>query len=497
MKRFVAFARVSSREQQREGFSLDVQADALNRYAEREGGEIVKFTPVAETASDETARRKFNETVDWTIQHAANIDAILFYKVDRAIRNTHDLCKLEEVENRHGVLVEFTSQPFPHTPAGWMQVRNLANFATYQTQQQSLDVREGLERRVREGLFPQKAPFGYQNYRENGRSLVRVHPEHGWKVRRIFDLYAYHGYRIDTIPDQLAKEGIVFTRSKARFTRSKIGEMLQDRSYIGEVWFRDEWWPGTHEHLVDAITWQRVQVFLNRGHYQSHELLFGGELIVCGHCGKAVTGEAIKKQLRSGEIRRHIYYRCSRYNDPDHPRIRLRQSEIDRQLIDHFQRLRIEEEEVRDWFIEVLRTRTQAAQTEANERLAELNRRLTLIRGQQDELLNLRLLNEVEGETFNRKSRELRDREGELTLQIAAMTQDRHDNSDIAIKAFELSQTLCSRWVAADYDVKRRILEILCLNLTLDGATLIPTWRKPFDLLAKGRKVEKSRGDWI
>ena len=394
-------------------------------------------------------------------------------------------------------MVEFTSQPFPHTPAGWMQVRNLANFATYQTQQQSLDVREGIERRVRDGLFPQKTPYGYQNYRENGRSLVRVHPEHGWKVRRIFDLYAYHGFRIDAIPAQLAKEGVVFTRSKPRFGRSKIGAILQDRAYIGEIRFRDEWWPGTHEHLINAITWQRVQVLLNRGHYQSHQLLYGGELITCGHCGHAVTGEVVGKKLKSGEVRRHTYYRCSKYTAPDHPRTRLRQTEIDGQLVEQFQRLRIEDDEVRDWFVEVLRSRTQAAQQEVNERLAELNRQLSAIRGQQDELLNLRLLKEIEAEQFNRKSRELREREGGLTLQIAAMTQDRHDNADIAIKAFELSQTLCSRWVAADYDVKRRILEILCLNLTLDDVSIVPEWRKPFDVLAKGLSVEKSRGGEI
>ena len=32
-KRYVALARVSSREQEREGFSLEVQEDALERYA--------------------------------------------------------------------------------------------------------------------------------------------------------------------------------------------------------------------------------------------------------------------------------------------------------------------------------------------------------------------------------------------------------------------------------------------------------------------------------
>ena len=43
MKQFVALARVSSREQEREGFSLDVQEDALRAYAQRHEGSIVKL----------------------------------------------------------------------------------------------------------------------------------------------------------------------------------------------------------------------------------------------------------------------------------------------------------------------------------------------------------------------------------------------------------------------------------------------------------------------
>ena len=46
---------MSSREQEREGFSLDVQEDALKRYAESHGGTIVKLFKIAETASIATS----------------------------------------------------------------------------------------------------------------------------------------------------------------------------------------------------------------------------------------------------------------------------------------------------------------------------------------------------------------------------------------------------------------------------------------------------------
>ena len=497
MKTFVAFARVSSREQKREGFSLDVQETGLKRYAAHHGGTIARLTKVAETASDETARRHFNEILDYTLQHAAEIDAILFYKVDRAIRNTRDLCKLEELENRHGVMVEFTSQPFPHTPAGWMQVRNLANMATYQTQQQSVDVREGIDRRVMSGLFPQKAPFGYENYRENGRSLVRIHAMNGPVVKRIFDMYAYRGHTIDTLIEELESDGVQYTRSKPRFTRSKIGQVLHDRSYIGEIRYKDQWWPGTHEHLVDAAAWRRVETLCGKGRYQSHDLMFAGGLIDCGHCGHVVTGEVVKKRLRSGEIRKHIYYRCSRYTDDAHPRIRLKQADVDDRLADQFQRLRIDDDEMRELFGDILRRRTQYEQKEATQRVTELNRELTTVQAHLDQLLNLRVLGEIEADEYARKKKELRARQSNLTLQVEALSRSRDENAELAVCAFELSQSVSQRWVSADRDVKRRLVEILCLNLTLDGASLVPEWRKPFDVLAEGPSLEKCRGDRI
>ena len=71
------------------------------------------------------------------------------------------------------------------------------------------------------------------------------------------------------------------------------------------------------------------------------------------------------------------------------------------------------------------------------------------------------------------------------------------ENAELAFKLFELSQALRNQWVSADYATKRRILEIVCLNCTLDGASLVPTTRKPFDVLIEGLYSQTSRGDRI
>jgi hypothetical protein len=49
--------------------------------------------------------------------------------------------------------------------------------------------------------------------------------------------------------------------------------------------------------------------------------------------------------------------------------------------------------------------------------------------------------------------------------------------------------------LAADHDANRRILEIVCLSCQLDGPTLVPQTRKPFDVLAEGLLSKNSRGE--
>lgn len=463
MKKFIALARVSSREQEREGYSLDVQEDGLKRYAQRQGGTIVKLFRIAETASKRDERTVFKELIAYAKRHAPELAGILFYKVDRAARNLFDYVELERLESDYDLTFISVTQPTENTPAGRMQRRMLANMASYFTEQQSLDVREGLAKRIETGQFIGRPPFGYHNVRTNGRSAAEIDPVNGPKVRRIFELYAFHGLTLDSLLQRLGDEGVIYTPAQPRFHRSKVYEILTDRSYIGEVQHQGQWYPGAQEHLIDRVTWDRVQALLGGKVYRSHEMTYASELIRCGHCDSPITGESKVKKTKTGE-REYIYYRCSRYNVAGHPRVRLTEADLDGQILALFDRLRVENEEIRDWFVMVLRARTQEQQRASRDRLQELERQLTQVVKQQDGLLNLRLLDEINADTYGRKSAELRDREAKLRLQVEACSRGRQEEADIAVKAFELTQSLRQKWDTADYVVKRRILEILCLN---------------------------------
>ncbi len=495
-KQFLALARVSSREQEREGFSLEVQEEALQRYAAEQEGSNTKLFRIAETATKPDERRTFRELLEYAKANAADLSAVLFFKVDRAARNLFAYVELERLEADHDLKVVYVTQPTENTPAGRMMRRTLANMASFYTEQQSLDVKDGLNRRVASGLFVGKAPYGYRNARREGRSLVETDGARARIVRRAFELYAFHGHTIDSLIDELEFEGLAYTDKTPRFTRSKLHTLLQDRAYRGEVAYRGQWYPGVHEPLIDQSTFDRVQQQLGGQIYRAHELTYASNLIECGHCGRPVTGESITRQRKTG-TKQYRYYRCAGYTAAGHPRVRLTESDLDEQVLALFDKLRIEDEKVRHWFARVLRERTQGEQQESRERVAELNRQLTLVRRQQDQLLNLRLLEEIEQETFAAKATELRDRVARLSAQIESNDRGRAETGQIAVKAFELSQTLREQWLTADYRAKRRLLEIVGLNYRLVDASLVPEWRKPFDVLAERPRSENSRADRI
>ncbi len=496
MKQFVALARVSSREQEREGFSLEVQEEALRRYATQAGGEIAKFYKIAETASKGDERKTFRELVAYAKKNAAFLDGLLFYKVDRAARNLFDYVELERLESEYDLPFISVSQPTENTPAGRMMRRTLANMASFYTEQQSVDVREGLSRRVQEGWFVSRGPYGYRNFRKDGRGMVEIDPNPAANVKRIFHLYAYENLTLDGLVERINAEGMIFRPSTPNFPRSSVHNILKDRAYIGEILHKGQWYPGKHEPLIDRATWGRVQALLGGHIYQSHALTYAGDLIQCAHCGHPITGEKVRKKMKSGEWF-YTYYRCTYYTKPGHPRIRVTEADIDAQVLAVFDKMRVEDEKVRDWFRLVLASQTRDAQADSRAQRAELQRQETLIVAQQDRLLNMRLSEDIDQETFARKHTEMRDRLASIKLQLDVLDRSHDENAELAAKVFELSQTLRQQWLTADYTAKRRMLEIVFLNCRLDDVTLVHTIRKPFDVLAEGLLSENSRGKRI
>ena len=90
-----------------------------------------------------------------------------------------------------------------------------------------------------------------------------------------------------------------------------------------------------------------------------------------------------------------------------------------------------------------------------------------------------------------------RDRITQLSLQLEADDRGRAEKGEVALKVFELSQTLKEKWLTADYRAKRRILEIVCLNFFLRDVSARYDMNKPSGVLAEGLDLAENRGDRI
>lgn len=484
-KKCIGWARVSSREQEQEGFSLAVQEEGFRRWEKLHDAIVDPLFIVAETASKSEERKKFQAMMAFARRHAREYYAFLCYQFDLAARNLSDYDKLENLEERHNLLFLSITQPIENTPTGRLLRLHLAGIARFQTEQQSLDVKEGIARRVEEGWFPSNPPFGYRNRRIDKRSIVETHPQNGNKVRRIIDLRANHGLIVPEIMEWMFDEGLFYSESQPRFSESKVNSMLHDKSYLGFIWFRGAWHPGRHEVLVDQVTWDQVRVSFDEQSYRSHELVYASRLIRCGHCGHIVTGEPKIKMTRSGQ-REYVYYRCSKYTTPGHPRIRLPEQELDRQLQEMFDSGGDLSDESRNLVQMVARSILETRFEDEKVQVSESKRLLSLLETQRQKLLSRNLSGSISDALFDQQQSEFDERERRLRKQMARQERIGHGIESVCGQAGQVFDVLSNDWLAMERRARQLALSALFGGFRLEGQTLVPENRTPFELFRAG-----------
>lgn len=484
-QKYIAWARVSSREQRDEGFSLDVQLDAFEDFVRRERAEIQKTFRVAETGTRAEERNEFKAMIAYAKKHAHELDGILFYKIDRAARNLNDFMKLEEIESRFGLPFIAITQPVQNTPTGRMVRRTLATVAAFQTEQQSLDVRDGIARRVAEGWFPSNPPFGYRTRRIDKRSIVETHPQNGNKVRRIADLRANHGLTELEIMERMFDEGAFYSESKPMFSESKINSILHDRSYLGFIWFRGAWHPGRHEVLIDPVTWDKVRVSYNEQTYRCHELVYASRLIRCGHCGHIVTGEEKFKETKKG-MKAYVYYRCSRYRTEGHRRVRLTERELDGQLQEMFDSFGNLSNESRSLVQMVAQSILETRFEDEKVQVSESKRLLSLLETQRDKLLSRNLSGAISDARYDRQSAEFDEQEKSLRRQLDRHQQISNGIDEMSEQAGRVFDVLSKEWLQMERRARQLALSALFGGFRLEGRTLVPENRTRLELFRAG-----------
>ena len=95
-KQAVIYARVSSKEQEKEGFSIPAQLKLLKEYAAANGFAVAQEYTDVETAK-QTGRAAFGEMIAYLKAHPS-VRVMLVEKTDRLYRNLKDWVTVDELE---------------------------------------------------------------------------------------------------------------------------------------------------------------------------------------------------------------------------------------------------------------------------------------------------------------------------------------------------------------------------------------------------------------
>jgi len=185
----VLYARVSSKEQDRSGFSIPAQRGLLRAYAAAHRLAVVaEFTDV-ETAG-RAGRAAFGEMLAYLGRHPS-CRVVLVEKTDRLYRNLRDWVTVDDLHVqvhlvKEGVILSdasVSSEKFVHGIKVLVAKNYLDNL--------SEESRKGLLEKARQGIWPSWAPVGYRNVgRADGKRVIDVDPEMGPVVARVFEAYA-------------------------------------------------------------------------------------------------------------------------------------------------------------------------------------------------------------------------------------------------------------------------------------------------------------------
>ena len=330
-KRAVSYIRVSTRGQAErggaeEGFSIPAQREANKRKAASLGALIVKeFVDRGESAR--SANRPELQKMLRYLRETPEIDFCIVHKLDRLARNRADDVEINKIFDQTGVRLISTSENIDQTPGGMLLHGIMSSIAEFYSRNLANEAIKGMRQKAQNGGTTSKAPLGYRNIRardDHGREIrtVELDPERAPLMRLAFSEYATGRWTVRQLAEHLSGLGldVPATPSKAArpLSANRLQNLLRHPYYRGVVTFQGVEYPGNHEALVDAETWQTVQTILTSHRNGERQRLHNHYLkstAVCGHCGSRLMVQNAKS--RAGLIypylvctRRHRLHTC-------------------------------------------------------------------------------------------------------------------------------------------------------------------------------------------
>ena len=248
----ILYARVSTDEQARSGFSLAQQLEALREYAAREGYDVLEEVSDPGQSGASLERPGMDRVRD--LVAAGGVSVVLAQDRDRFAREPayHYLLRREFEE--HGTKIRALNDRGDESPEGELTDGILDQLAKYERAKITERTRRGKLRKAREGklVAGPRPNYGFQ-YNARRDNYV-VNNEEMQVIRRIFRMVGAEGHTMNAVRNTFRREGL----------KSPTGSTHWSLKYIRECIRDDVYRPHTYDE-VEALVSPEVVARLDRG----------------------------------------------------------------------------------------------------------------------------------------------------------------------------------------------------------------------------------------
>ncbi|MCH7879290.1 MAG: recombinase family protein [candidate division Zixibacteria bacterium] len=475
---------ISTKDQERCGFSIPAQLRILRDYAGKGDLDVVKEYLETESAG-KAGRTAFGQMIKH-LQSDRAVTEILVEKTDRLYRNFKDLVLIDDLEiNIHFVKDNRILGKDAKSSDKFINDIQTAQ-AHFFLNNLSDEVKKGQRQKARQGMYPGgRVPLGY---RRNAHTKgIELDPERAPLISQLFELYADGDKSLSEVHQTARETGLAYRESGRPLARSGIDRLLKEVFYTGRFKWNGTVYQGDHPFIVTQTLYERVQcAFAQRSNGKTASRFFPfSRLMTCQSCGKTITAEVKKCK--------YTYYHCTGYGG-FHKVEYVPESVIDEQFAEVMSSVTIPNE-----FYNYLNTCLKSELRDLGSSIQSDRMQLELSRDKiindMKRIIQKNLDGHISDNMLGEMQQELQAKLNAVKFRLANLSAVIPAEYDRAAKTIELSHHAESLYLRAKPDQKRNLIKTLLSNCTLDGRTLCVTYRKPFDLFAEGIKSDEWLGN--
>ena len=482
----VLYARVSSKEQREEGYSIEAQLRLLREYASKQRMVIVQEFVDVESAS-KSGRTGFSAMVAF-LRKQRSCRIILVEKTDRLYRNFKDYATLDVKD--WGLSIHLVKESEVLSPDSRSHEQFIHGIRVLMARNYSQNLGEetikGMTEKARAGMYPSCAPVGYKNADgPDGKRIIVPDPNTGPVVTRLFELFASGNFSLKELTSRARSEGLILRG--ARIQKSTIHQILRKRLYSGDFDFDGQTYQGTYEALVTKETWERVQFVLNdhgktNRHRIKRDFAFSG-LVRCGHCGCMLVGE-VKKG-------RYVYYHCTGHHGKC-PEPYTREELLAERFARSLEQLAIPPE-VAEW-LQATYVDSDLTERAARERSIKQHRvQYERLEARIETLYTDRLDGRISPAFYDAKAGEIQAQQQTLLRKIEQIQSSAPAPVEDALNLIELTNKAAALFRDQTGREQRRLLRILVKTAAWQGRELRIEFEEPFETLRSSNSVSRSK----